>query len=58
LAVCAEGVESALAFDFLDDAGCDRAQGDFIGKPSPAGQFESFILAWNGIHHARKKIAG
>ncbi len=54
LAVCAEGVESALAFDLLDECGCDRAQGDFIGKPAPAGEFEAFILAWNGTHNIQK----
>jgi EAL domain-containing protein (putative c-di-GMP-specific phosphodiesterase class I) len=48
LQVCAEGVETALAFDYLDEVGCDRMQGDFIGKAMPAGEFESFMLAWSG----------
>ncbi|MBC7984649.1 MAG: EAL domain-containing response regulator [Candidatus Obscuribacterales bacterium] len=48
LQVCAEGVETALAFDFLDGIGCDRMQGDFIGKAMPAGEFESFMLGWSG----------
>ncbi|HYM35665.1 MAG TPA: EAL domain-containing response regulator [Steroidobacteraceae bacterium] len=58
LAACAEGVESALAFDFLDQCGCDRAQGDFIGKAVPASEFESFILAWNGVHNPPKAAVG
>jgi len=48
LSVCAEGVESALAFDLLDELGCDRMQGDFIGKPMPAADFEAFVNAWSG----------
>jgi EAL domain-containing protein (putative c-di-GMP-specific phosphodiesterase class I) len=48
LHVCAEGVETASAFDFIDELGCDRMQGDFISKPMPASEFESFIAAWNG----------
>jgi len=58
LIVCAEGVESALAFDFLDECGCDRAQGDFIGKAVPAAEFESFILAWNGVSGAERAAVG
>jgi EAL domain-containing protein (putative c-di-GMP-specific phosphodiesterase class I) len=48
LSVCAEGVESALAFDLLDELRCDRMQGDFIGKPMPASELEGFIAAWSG----------
>jgi EAL domain-containing protein (putative c-di-GMP-specific phosphodiesterase class I) len=48
LTVCAEGVETALAFDFLDNCGCDQMQGDFIGKPMPAADLEGFVAAWSG----------
>ncbi len=58
LAVCAEGVESALAFDFLDQCGCDCVQGDFISKPLPASELEAFIQAWNGAHNARQAAVG
>jgi EAL domain-containing protein (putative c-di-GMP-specific phosphodiesterase class I) len=58
LAACAEGVESALAFDLLDECGCDRVQGDFVGKPVPAGEFEAFLRAWNGAHTTPKAAAG
>jgi EAL domain-containing protein (putative c-di-GMP-specific phosphodiesterase class I) len=54
LVVCAEGVESALAFDLLDECGCDRIQGDFVGKPAPANEFEAFNNAWNGTHSVKK----
>jgi EAL domain-containing protein (putative c-di-GMP-specific phosphodiesterase class I) len=57
LAVCAEGVETALAFDFLDDIGCDRMQGDFIGKAMPAADFEAFVVAWSGGRQALKSVA-
>jgi EAL domain-containing protein (putative c-di-GMP-specific phosphodiesterase class I)/CheY-like chemotaxis protein len=57
LTVVAEGVETALAFDFLDNAGCDRMQGDFIGKPMPAAELESFIVAWSGGRQALKSVA-
>lgn len=34
LAVCAEGVETAVAVDFLYEAGCDKLQGYYLGRPS------------------------
>lgn len=40
LKVCAEGVESAAAVDFLYDAGCDKLQGFFLGRPSSAEALE------------------
>jgi len=55
LRVCAEGVESALAFDFLDEIGCDRMQGDFMGKAMPASEFESFTFAWSGGAQSMKR---
>ena len=54
LPVCAEGVETALAFDFVDKIGCDRMQGDYIGKPMPAAELEGFIAAWSGGRQALK----
>jgi diguanylate cyclase len=35
LTVCAEGVETAAAAEWLRDAGCDRAQGYFFSRPRP-----------------------
>jgi EAL domain-containing protein (putative c-di-GMP-specific phosphodiesterase class I) len=48
LSACAEGVETAEAFDFLDQGGCDALQGDFISKAIPAAEVEFFIAAWSG----------
>jgi EAL domain-containing protein (putative c-di-GMP-specific phosphodiesterase class I) len=51
LGVCAEGVETSLAFEFLEKIGCDALQGDFIASSMPAGEIESFIDTWNGSDH-------
>jgi diguanylate cyclase (GGDEF)-like protein/PAS domain S-box-containing protein len=40
--VCAEGVEDELTWRRLGEMGCDLAQGYWISKPLPAGDF----LAW------------
>ncbi|HEY4135395.1 MAG TPA: EAL domain-containing response regulator [Alphaproteobacteria bacterium] len=39
LNVCAEGVETQSALDFLYSLGCDKAQGYLIGRPMPADRF-------------------
>jgi len=52
LTTCAEGVETAAQFEFLDQAGCDALQGDFIAAAMPAAEMESFIQVWNGSDHA------
>jgi EAL domain-containing protein (putative c-di-GMP-specific phosphodiesterase class I) len=39
LEVVAEGVEDAETLQLLSDFGCDYAQGYFIGRPQPAGEF-------------------
>jgi EAL domain-containing protein (putative c-di-GMP-specific phosphodiesterase class I) len=51
LTVCAEGVENAAAFEFLERSGCDALQGDFIASAMPAGEIEGFIGMWNGSDH-------
>ncbi len=60
LAVCAEGVETQSAFERLDHLGCDRLQGDFISKPVPAVELETFVHAWNAGagHHDSALLAG
>jgi EAL domain-containing protein (putative c-di-GMP-specific phosphodiesterase class I) len=47
LKTCAEGVETQAILDFLEAAGCDRAQGYFIGKPMPGVQIPEGIAKWN-----------
>jgi EAL domain-containing protein (putative c-di-GMP-specific phosphodiesterase class I) len=51
LSVCAEGVETPLAFEFLEQIGCDALQGDFIAAAMPAGEIETFVDVWNGSDH-------
>ncbi|PXV56045.1 diguanylate cyclase (GGDEF) domain-containing protein [Dyella jiangningensis] len=41
--VLAEGVETEAQWNFLRDAGCDCAQGWYIGPPMSATQFEDWI---------------
>ncbi len=47
LAVCAEGVESAEALEFLGSVGCDSAQGYFISRPVAARQIPDIIRRWD-----------
>jgi EAL domain-containing protein (putative c-di-GMP-specific phosphodiesterase class I) len=51
LSVCAEGVETAPMFEFLEQSGCDALQGDFVARAMPAAEIESFIEVWNGADH-------
>jgi EAL domain-containing protein (putative c-di-GMP-specific phosphodiesterase class I) len=48
LTACAEGVETQEILDFLDNVGCDRAQGYFIGRPMAGDVLESAVREWNG----------
>lgn len=41
----AEGVETLAQYQFMHDAGCDEAQGFYIGKPMIAADLTSFLLA-------------
>ena len=47
LPVCAEGIESARAWRFLDSLGCEKAQGFFMSKPLAAGDVGGWLDAWN-----------
>ena len=43
LSVCAEGVETQVAFDYLTKAGCDYAQGYLISPPVTAGELTRIL---------------
>jgi EAL domain-containing protein (putative c-di-GMP-specific phosphodiesterase class I) len=47
LRVVAEGVETQQAYDFLQSAGCDEAQGYLISRPVPP---EAFAFWWHSRH--------
>jgi EAL domain-containing protein (putative c-di-GMP-specific phosphodiesterase class I) len=51
LTACAEGVETSPIFEFLEQAGCDAIQGEFIAPAMPASEIEAFINVWNGADH-------
>ncbi len=46
LSVCAEGIETAAAFDFMEETGCEALQGQLISKAIPAAELEALIQAW------------
>jgi EAL domain-containing protein (putative c-di-GMP-specific phosphodiesterase class I) len=48
--VCAEGVETSAALDYLESVSCDRVQGYLISPAVPPAEFESFLGGWNGRH--------
>ncbi len=54
LTACAEGVETQAALDFLDECGCDRAQGYFIGRPMPGVDIPAAVTAWNEARGAAR----
>ncbi len=42
-AVCAEGIENDVQYQFLEQAGCDIFQGFFISKPVSAEEYEKLV---------------
>jgi EAL domain-containing protein (putative c-di-GMP-specific phosphodiesterase class I)/CheY-like chemotaxis protein len=48
LEVCAEGVETAEAWDRLRALGCERVQGFAVSRPLPGDDLPAWIRAWGG----------
>lgn len=46
--VCAEGVETRAALEYLESVQCDRVQGYLLSPAVPAAEFEGFLGKWNG----------
>ncbi len=51
--VCAEGVETREALEFLESVECDRAQGFLIGAAVPFGEIEGIVREWNPASEIR-----
>ena len=53
MTVCAEGVETQAALDYLESTGCDKAQGYLISRPVPASGIRALVDGWNGLPMAQ-----
>jgi len=53
MTVCAEGVETQAALDYLEGIGCDQVQGYLISRPIPAKEIAAFVSRWNAPSAAR-----
>ena len=49
LAVTAEGVETAVQRDLLNDLGCDEMQGYFFSRPVPEAEASDLLRAGTGL---------
>jgi len=50
LQLCAEGVESEEALEYVRSLGCDSAQGYLISEPLPVDQFSEFVNKANSVN--------
>ncbi len=46
LTVCAEGVESREALDYVRSVGCSSAQGYHMSRPIPAADLTNLLESW------------
>ena len=51
LTVCAEGVETQEALDFLASVACDSAQGFLVSRPVPPKDVPTVIDRWDRRQH-------
>ena len=56
MTVCAEGVETQAALDYLETIGCDKAQGYLISRPVPASEIAAFVSRWNAPAAVRSSL--
>ncbi len=55
--VCAEGVEDEKTWRRLGEMGCDLAQGYWISKPKPAGEFLQWLVdTFWGLRHVKDSL--
>jgi EAL domain-containing protein (putative c-di-GMP-specific phosphodiesterase class I) len=54
--VTAEGVEDAGSYKFLQEIGCDYAQGYFIAKALPTEEFDKFLLNGRWPVHLNERV--
>ena len=47
----AEGVENPEILDRLRQEGCDEAQGFYLGRPVPAGEWETWFRRLPSLRH-------
>jgi len=57
LSVCAEGIETAAAFEFMEQVGCEALQGRLIAHAVPAAELEVLARAWRGGYPAPTVLA-
>lgn len=57
MTVCAEGVETSGALEYLESVKCDRAQGYLISRAVSAAEFERLIGPWSdqALHRAASR---
>ncbi len=52
LSVVAEGIEDAETLEWLEEQGCDKAQGYFISRPAPAAEMSQWLKEKNNPNKA------
>lgn len=49
LSVCAEGIESAWAWNFLKSLKCEKAQGYYLSRPLHPSDIPAWLESWGGV---------
>jgi diguanylate cyclase (GGDEF)-like protein len=56
--VVAEGVETNSALRWLQEHGCERAQGYYFSPPVPEGEYIEWLKRWEKLTHAQNNTDG